>query len=78
MVYRYVETLFRGVVNQIVGGFFYFGFGGFLLQESYSWPWKMGWPGNWTDVWKPIMLVVTMTILEFSVLWLVWKKRDRK
>lgn len=78
MVYRYVETLFRGVVNQIVGGFFYFGFGGFLLQESYSWPWKRGWPGNWTVVWKPIMLVVTMTILEFSVLWLVWKKRDRK
>lgn len=76
VVYAYVGYMLPRIVHNIVGFFYRFSFGGYLLQESYSWS-SFG-QGFWTDVWKPILLVVVMIILEFSGLWLIWRRKARK
>ena len=48
-----------------------FGFGGYLLLESYSWT-SRGFPGLWPDVWKPVLLGIGMILLEFFVFWRIW------
>lgn len=77
MLYEYVGHIFNGIVGNVIGFFYRYGFGGYLLQASYSWTW-FGRDGYWTDVWKPLLLVATMIILEFSGLWLIWRRKARK
>lgn len=77
MLYEYVGYMFSDLVNRILVIFYRFGFGGYLLQASYSWNWYGG-MGDWSDVWKPILLVALMILLEFSVLWLIWRSKARK
>ena len=47
-----------------LGVLYRFGFGGYLLLESYSWT-SRGFPGLWPDVWKPVLLGIGMILLEF-------------
>lgn len=75
-VYEYAGYMFSGIVGSLVGIFHRYGFGGYLLHSSYSWN-STGY-GSWNDVWKPILLVVVMIILEFSGLWLIWRRRATK
>ena len=53
-----------------------FGFGGYLLQESYSWA-DSRFQGGWPDVWKPILLGIGMTLLEFFVFWRIWRRKAK-
>ena len=53
-----------------------FGFGGYLLQESYSWT-SRGFPGLWPDVWKPVLLGIGMILLEFFVFWRIWGRKAK-
>lgn len=76
MLYEYADHIFSGIVGNLVGFFYRYGFGGYLLHSSYSWS-SFG-LGSWDDVWKPILLVVVMIILEFSGLWLIWRRRATK
>ena len=48
-----------------------FGFGGYLLQESYSWVF----PYLWSDVWKPVLLGLGMILLEFFIFWRIWRRK---
>ena len=48
-----------------------FGFGGYLLQESYSWVF----PYLWSDVWKPVLLGIGMILLEFFLFWRIWRRK---
>ena len=77
VLYEYVGYMFSGIADYVLGFFYRFGFGGYLLQASYSWNSYEG-AGEWSDVWKPILLVVTMILLEFSGLWLIWRRKARK
>ena len=77
VLYEYVGYMFSGMADYVLGFFYRFGFGGYLLQASYSWSSYMG-AGEWSDIWKPILLVVTMILLEFSGLWLIWRRKARK
>lgn len=56
---------------------FRFGFSGFLFQEGYAWTF-WGQMGDWSDIWKPVLLVLALTITEFAVLWLLWRRKARK
>jgi len=51
-----------------------FGFGGYLLLESYSWT-SRGFPGLWPDVWKPVLLGIGMILLEFFLFWRIWRRK---
>ena len=53
-----------------------FGFGGYLLLESYSWT-SRGFPGLWPDVWKPVLLGIGMILLEFFVFWRIWGRKAK-
>lgn len=75
-VYAVAGHVFPGIIRKIVGYFYRFSFGGYLLQESYSWS-DLG-QGFWTDVWKPILLMIVIILLEFSALWLIWRRKARK
>ena len=77
VLYEYVGYMFSGMADYMLRFFYRFGFGGYLLQASYSWNSYVG-AGEWSDVWKPILLVVTMILLEFSGLWLIWRRKARK
>lgn len=77
-VYKYVGSIFPGKSYDIFGVFFRFGFGGYLMQDSYSWTWPVGLLGKWTDIWKPVLLVIGMIIIEFAGLWFLWRRRERK
>ena len=76
MLYEYAGHIFAGIFGSVLGFFYRFGFGGYLLQASYSWS-NLG-QGLWTDVWKPILLVAIIIVLEFSGLWLICRRRARK
>lgn len=76
MVYEYAGHIFSGMVGSLVGVFHRYGFGGYLLHSSYSWS-SLG-SGSWDDIWKPILLVIVMIILEFSGLWLIWRRKATK
>ena len=75
LVYEYAGHIFSGVADSVIGFFHRYGFGAYLLHSSYSWG---GFAGSWDNVWKPIMLVIVMTILEFYGLWLIWRRRATK
>ena len=65
---------------------FHLSFGGFMLQESYSWtPFSDQFTSisslsqrPWADVWQPILWVLFVTAAEFILLWHLWKRRERK
>ena len=50
-----------------------FGFGGYLLQGSYSWVF----PYLWSDVWKPVLLGIGMILLEFFLFWRIWRRKAK-
>ena len=59
-----------------IGVLYRFGFGGYLLLESYSWT-SRGFPGLWPDVWKPVLLGIGMILLEFFVFWRIWGRKAK-
>ena len=59
-----------------LGVLYRFGFGGYLLLESYSWT-SRGFPGLWPDVWKPVLLGIGMILLEFFVFWRIWGRKAK-
>ena len=59
-----------------LGVLYRFGFGGYLLLESYSWT-SGGFPGLWPDVWKPVLLGIGMILLEFFVFWRIWGRKAK-
>ncbi len=73
--YAYVGDLLPSSIYIIFGFLYRFAFGGYLLQESYSWS-HFGY-GMWSNVWKPILLVIAMILLEFSGLWMIWRRKAR-
>ena len=66
------------VLSKVLDFFFRFGFNGFMLQESYSWTSIIGISGDWPQVWKPILFVISMIAIEFTILWLLWRRKERK
>jgi hypothetical protein len=59
---------------------FYYGFSGFMLQESFS---RLSAEsgmliGSWTHIWRPIIIVAVMIFIEFVAVWLLWKRKERK
>ncbi len=77
MVYAYTPYVFSGSLRVPFGVFYYFGFGGYLLQDSYSWNPHPGW-GNWSDLWKPLLIVICMIALEFFCLQCIMRRRARR
>ena len=76
MVYGYTGAPSRGAARVLAEWLYRFGFGGYLLQDSFSWSWY-GWPGLWADLWKPVLLCLGLTAAEFALLWLVWRRRAK-
>ena len=66
-----------GLIDQICGFIFRFGFFGFMQLESYRWSSIIGWPGQWENVWKPVLFVLSAIIFEFAVLWLLWRHKAK-
>ena len=64
----------RGLADRICKAIFQFSFCGFMQLESYRW---FGWRGQWGNIWKPIVFVLLATVLEFAVLWLLWRRRAK-
>ena len=64
---------FRGTALQIGDTVWDFSFAGFMMQESYSWS-----SGLWSDIWKPILVVLCMILAEAVLLWIIWRRKDRK
>ncbi len=55
-------------------------FGGFMMLESYSWGRTFDicyddWIGN---LWKPVLFVVTAILVELTLLWVLWRRKERK
>lgn len=66
--------------EQMCDFLFYYGFSGFMLQESYS---NLSditgmMTGDWTQIWRPVLLVVIIVIAEFGAVWLLWRRKGRK
>ena len=75
LCYQFViEHRLRGLAAQICEAIFQFSFCGFMQLESYRW---FGWRGQWENVWKPIVFVLLVTVLEFAVLWLLWRRKAK-
>ena len=73
LCYQFViEHRLRGLTSQICKAIFQFSFCGFMQLESYRW---FEWVGQWENVWEPIVFVLLATVLEFAVLWLLWRRR---
>ena len=77
MVYTYILIGRLNVFDYVFEFLYRFSFSGFLLQDSFSWA-RFGFIGIWSDVWKPITFVFFMIALEFSCLWLLWRRRSKK
>ena len=58
-------------LHMLFDALYRFGFGGYLLQESYSWVF----PYLWSDVWKPVLLGIGMILLEFFLFWRIWRRK---
>ena len=78
MVYEYANSIFSAKVGHVLGFFYRFGFGGYLLQRSYCWTEQIGWPGEWKNIWKPILLALAVIIIEFASTWVIWRRKGRK
>lgn len=78
MVYEYANSIFPAKIGHMLGLFYRFGFGGYLLQGSYCWTEEIGWPGEWENIWKPILLALTVIIMEFAGTWAIWRRRATK
>lgn len=78
LCYQFVLS-FRldGMLGQICSFIFRFSFCGFMQLESYRWSSIIGWPGQWENVWKPVLFVLSAIIFEFAVLWLLWRHKAK-
>lgn len=78
LCYQFVLS-FRldGMLGQICSLIFRFSFCGFMQLESYRWSSIIGWPGQWENVWKPVLFVLSAIIFEFAVLWLLWRHKAK-
>lgn len=65
-----------GLIDQICDFIFRFSFCGFMQLESYSWS-SIGLSGQWENVWKPVLFVLSAIIFEFAVLWLLWRNKSK-
>ncbi|MEY8420904.1 hypothetical protein AALA83_16735 [Oscillospiraceae bacterium 44-5] len=75
LCYQFViEYRLKRLAAQICKAIFQFSFCGFMQLESYRW---FGWTGQWENVWKPIVFVLLATVLEFAVLWLLWRRKAK-
>lgn len=75
LCYQFViEHRLRGLADPICRAIFQFSFCGFMQLESYRW---FGWVGQWENVWKPIVFALLVTVLEFAVLWLLWRRKAK-
>lgn len=85
IAYCYVgKGWITGAAWYVCDALFHLSFGGFMLQESYSWiPFSDSYTSftsqmPWGDVGKPILWVLFVTAAKFVLLWLLWKRRERK
>lgn len=62
------------VMEPVCAFLFRFSFCGFMQLESYRWTATLGWPGQWENVWKPILFVLAAIGAEFSALGFLWKR----
>ena len=75
LCYQFViEGRLRGLADQICKAIFQLSFCGFMQLESYRW---FEWVGQWKNAWKPIVFVLLATVLEFAVLWLLWRRKAK-
>lgn len=49
-------------------------FAGFMAQQKFSSPFISG----WEEIWKPVILVILLSSVEFAASWLLWKRRAQK
>ena len=76
--YQFVLSFrLNGMLGQICGFIFRFSFFGFMQLESYRWSSIIGWTGQWENVWKPVLFVLSAIIFEFAVLWLLWRRKAK-
>ena len=78
MVYEYANSIFPAKIANILGLLYRFGFGGYLLQRSYCWTTEIDWPGEWENIWKPILLALAVIIIEFASTWVIWRRKAKK
>lgn len=79
--YYYVGRFWNigSVLGRIFSAIFRFSFCGFMLQEGYIWnAFTIGSLGDWEQIWKSILLVTFFVIIEFAVLWILWRRKARK
>lgn len=67
--------LIGGFIDRICYFIFHFSFCGFMQLDSYRWSSMIGWTGQWENVWKPVLFVLSATAVEFAVLWLLWRRK---
>ena len=62
------------IVRSISSFLFRFSFCGFMQLESYRWTSTLGWPGQWENVWMPVLFVLAAICVEFGALGLIWRR----
>lgn len=67
-------------LGRICDFLFYYGFSGFMLQESFS---RLSaasgtLTGSWAQIWQPILFVIVMILIEFAAVWLLWRRKKRQ
>ncbi len=72
-----LQGLVGGVIDRICTFIFHFSFCGFMQLDSYRWSSVIDWTGQWENVWKPVLFVLSATIFEFAVLWLLWRRKAK-
>lgn len=74
--YYFVGHLWtQGTPLHIITEFlFRFSFAGFMSLESFNWRYC----GEWSQVWKPVVIVILLAGLEFTASWLLWRRRAQK
>lgn len=69
-----LQGLAGRVIDRICTFIFHFSFCGFMQLESYRWS---DWTGQWENVWKPVLFVLSAIILEFAALRLLWRRKAK-
>ena len=76
LVYYYMNGgPLRGAALTVADTVFRFSFVGFMVQDTFAWGSLVNLPGLWSDVWKPVLMVLCIILAEGVLLWALWRRK---
>ncbi len=78
LVYYYMNGgPLRGAALTVADTVFRFSFVGFMVQDTFAWGSLVNLPGLWSDVWKPVLMVLCIILAEGVLLWALWRRKAK-